>query len=167
MESRPNLAQEPCAAKSDGSPRLLGLPCSEFSMPSRTLLQIVELLIGVGRVCRRDGVDRCGIGAPALGVDPLDITHARQQPDHPEVLFVTPRLLVDAIELVALLRIFLLHRPRPRPRRRIAYRDDVLERVRAGAGPAFGEMQVLAGSAEFRPRAEVADVDNERVALPV
>src|SRR5262252_1702521 len=59
------------------------------------------------------------------------------------------------------------HGPGPRPRRRIVYREAVLEGVGIEAREAFDEMEVRAGAAEARLVGEVGRVDDERVALPV
>src|SRR4030095_11145066 len=79
---------------------------------------------------------------------------------------VTPRLVIDPVRLFVLLGIFLLDGPRFRPCLRIVHRDGVLERVRTGARPTFGQMQVLARSHEIRLGTEIGDVDDQRLAFP-
>src|SRR6267142_5239888 len=79
---------------------------------------------------------------------------------------MAPRLVVDPVRLIVLPGIFLLDSPWLRPRGRIFYCDGVLERVWTGAGPAFDQMPVLAGSHEVGLGAEIGDIDHQRFALP-
>ena len=76
-------------------------------------------------------------------------------------------LLVDPIRLRALPGQILPDRPRPRPRRRILDRDDVVDHVLVDTGPPFDEAQVLARPLPIRFRTEVGHVDDERIAFPV
>src|SRR6266850_4120183 len=78
-----------------------------------------------------------------------------------------PRFLVDPIRLIALPGKFLLDGPWSCPRCRIGHRDDVLDRVSTGAGPAFDEMQVLGGSLEVDLAVEICHVDDQCVPLPM
>src|SRR5229473_4739915 len=103
---------------------------------------------------------------PLPSANALSCERARQFTNHREIPLVTPRFLIDPIELVALLGIFLFDGPRLRPRGRIVHRDDVLDCVRAGAGPAFDQMQVVEGSVKVPLGCEIGDVDDQRVVLP-
>src|SRR5262249_44523506 len=94
-------------------------------------------------------------------------TRSFEQRRHSVVSFVTSGLRVNPIGLVALLGQFLFDSPRSRPCRRILNRDDVIERVGTGAGPAFDEMQVLARSLEIGFGREIGDVDDQGFAFPM
>src|SRR2546421_5413486 len=79
---------------------------------------------------------------------------------------MAPRLVVDPVRLIALHGVFLLNGPRFRPRGRVFYCDDVLDRVWTGSGPTFDQMAVLARSLEVGLRTEIGDIDHQRFALP-
>src|SRR5882672_7808440 len=83
-----------------------------------------------------------------------------------EVSFHAPRLVIDPVFLLVLPGEFLRDRPGARPHGRILDRHDVFKRGGAGAGPALDEVLALARAAVVRLRAEVADIDHQRVALP-
>src|SRR2546427_6946748 len=79
---------------------------------------------------------------------------------------MAPRLVVNAVRFIALHGIFLLDGPRFRPRGRVFYCDDVLERVWTGARPAFDQMPVFARPHEVSLGTEIGDIDHQRLALP-
>src|SRR5713226_8905027 len=133
----------------------------------KRLLQLVKIPFFKRSECVRGIVGRARIGAAPLGKGLLLGTRAPQPSLDRVIPLVTPRLLVDPIELVALLPEFPLSSPRSRPRCRIVYGDDVFNRGRANAGPAFDEMQVLAGLDVVRLVAEIGHVDDQRIPLPV
>src|ERR1700716_2132017 len=83
-----------------------------------------------------------------------------------EVAFPTARLVIDSVLLLILLREFLRDRPGARPHGWVLDRRHVVKRGRIGTGPALDHMQVLARAAIVRLRAEVGDVDHQRVAFP-
>src|SRR3989441_10423482 len=105
-------------------------------------------------------------GAAARRERRLLLARAGEQPDHTSVALVASRLMIKTVRLIRLPAQFELDGPRSRPRRRILDRNGVFERLRVGPGPAFDEVQVLPRSLEVRLRAEIGDVDHERVALP-
>src|SRR5262249_55058137 len=78
-----------------------------------------------------------------------------QQPRQSIVPFDAARLVIDSVLLLVLLRKLLLNGPRPRPDRRIFYRDHVFECPRPGASPTLDQMQVLARAKEISLRTEV------------
>ena len=57
-------------------------------------------------------------------------------------------------------------RPRFRPRRRIVNGELIADRVVVGAGEAFDQMHLLAGSLEDRLLREVRAIDDQCVAFP-
>src|SRR5207245_7678858 len=79
---------------------------------------------------------------------------------------MAPRLVVNAVRFIALHGIFLLDGPRFRPRGRVFYCDDVLDRVCTGARPAFDQMPVFTRPHEVRLGTEIGDIDHQRLALP-
>src|SRR5262245_50491201 len=80
------------------------------------------------------------IGAALFGEGAFLYPRARKQRHHPVVALMTPGLLVNAIGLVALLGVFLLHCPGSRPRRGILDGDGVLDRVRVQTRPPCDQM---------------------------
>src|SRR5262249_60802208 len=83
------------------------------------------------------------------------------------VSLVAARLVIDSVRLFALPDELLRDRPGLRPHGRIVNRDHVLEGIRPGPRPALNQMQVVARALKIRLRAEVRDIDDEGVALPV
>ena len=102
----------------------------------------------------------------ALGKRPLHCAIALQEPDHSEIAFMAPRLVIDPIQLAVLPLQFLLRGPGAGPCRRVLDRDRVLERVGVTRRPALDEMQVLAGVLKIEIRFEIRDIDDQRIALP-
>src|SRR6185503_21057119 len=121
--------------------------------------QRISVLAGVRKSERKSSASgralRGRIGTALFGERAFLITRAGEQRHHPVVALVAPRLLVDAVRFVALLAVFLLDRPRPRPGGRILDRDGVLDRVRVEACPSFDEVQVLLGSLKVGLGAEI------------
>src|SRR5262249_3789042 len=66
---------------------------------------------------------------------------ARELPGQTVVPLMAARLHVEPIGLGGLLRQFLLHRPRPRPRRGVLGRHYIFERIGIDARPALDEVQ--------------------------
>ena len=106
------------------------------------------------------------MGTLALGKGPLHRAIALQETDHSQIALVTPRFVIDPIQLTVLPDQFHLRGPGACPRRRILDRDGVLERVGVTRGPALDEMQVLAGVLKVEIRFEIDDIDDERIAVP-
>src|SRR5215475_12897034 len=83
-----------------------------------------------------------------------------------EVSFNAARLIIDPVLLLVLLAELLDDGPGPRPHRRILDRRLVFKRVGPNPRPALDQVQVLARAAIVVLRAEISDVDDERVAFP-
>src|SRR6202020_3241536 len=107
------------------------------------------------------------IGPAAFGELAVLLARRLHHRGKSEVSFDAARLVIDPVLLVALLLELLLDRPRLRPHRRIFNGRDIFERIRRGPRPALNEVQVLARAAIIRLRAEIRDVDDERISLPV
>ena len=106
------------------------------------------------------------MGTAALGKGAIHSAIALQEPDHSKITFVTPRFVIDPIQLTVLPDQYLLRGPGACPRRRILDRDHILEGVCVTTRPALDEMQVLAGILKVEIRFEIGDIDDQRVALP-
>src|SRR5947207_7278110 len=133
----------------------------------RTRGERIDFLIVTPASTARGDAPRCRIRPAALGE--LFIRHASapQESHEPVIALMASGLLVDPIRLRALPGQVLPDRPRPRPRRRILERDDVVDHGLVDSGPPFDETLVLARTLPVRLRTEVGHFDDERIAFPV
>src|SRR5580704_14876135 len=90
-----------------------------------------------------DVVDRSRIGTSSLGKGELFNAPAMQQAWEAEVTFDAARLVIEAVLLLALLRVIFLGGPWPRPHGRVFDGHGVFDRCWRGARKALDDMQVL------------------------
>src|SRR5712691_9116099 len=133
----------------------------------RTCGEWIDFLIVTPASTARGDAPRCRIRPAALGELFFRHASAPQESHEAVIALMASGLLVDAIRLRALPGQILPDRPRPRPRRRILDRDDVVDHVLVDTGPPFDEAQVLARPLPIRFRTEVGHFDDERIAFPV
>src|SRR5882672_2656978 len=114
---------------------------SRMTLPSPSLL-LQRIVFDADKIrgdvlCRR-------VGSLALRKGLLFRARSVHQSRETVISLVAAGLVIDSVLLLALLGELLLHRPWPRPHRRIFDRDRILKRIWSGADPALDKMQVLA-----------------------
>src|SRR5690348_14993714 len=83
------------------------------------------------------------------------------------ISFDATRLVINPVFLIALLGELLLDGPRTSPHGRVFDGDLVLQRLGSGARPTLDEMQVVARAQEIGFGAEVRNINDESIAVPV